>query len=381
MGYNCATDSHSSGPKKLMKILHVNKYYENVVGGVETILRDIVDGLESKGFQNEVLACDLGPSRIEKIREVNVWYAHAIKVVMSVPVSFSFFWLFYKRIQHADVVFIHHPFPPAALAYLLFGRKKKLYVWYHSDIVRQKIIGFLIRPIILYFIRSADKIFVSSDHIVTTSDTLKGMESRCVTIPFGIDVSKYEKTPEVEKEALQIRKKFGTPLILAVGRLVHYKGFSFVIEAMKGLNAHLLIIGKGKLYGELQDKIKNAHLQKSITILDHADSLLPYYSASDFVVFPSVIRSETFGLVQLEAMASGKPVINTDVHSGVSSVGEDGVTGLTVPKENSSVLHNTMEKLLNDKHLRESFGKNALVRVKERFDMERFVERVSRELT
>lgn len=364
-----------------MKILHVNKYYATSVGGIETVIRNIVDGLQKNGFDNEVVTCDLGPSRLSIVDGVRVYYAHAIKVIKSVPISFSFFWYFFKRTKKCDLIFIHHPFPPASLAYLIFGRNKPLFVWYHSDIVRQKNINYILGPIIRASMRRAQKIFVSSQYIITQSTVLKNFQSKCVVVPFGVNICDYQKTDAIERASLDIKKKFGTPLILAVGRLVHYKGFSYLIEAMKGIEAHLIIIGKGKLYRVLMEQIKDLGLGGRITIIQEAASLMPFYTAADFVVFPSIYRSETFGLVQLEAMASGKPVINTDVHPGVCHVSLHGVTGLTVRKEDSVALHEAMKKILVNPQLKEEFGANALERVRVEFSMQDFIKKVGDNLT
>ena len=359
-----------------MKILHVNKYYATSVGGIETVIRNIVDGLQKNGFENEVVTCDLGPSRMSIVDGVRVYYAHAIKVIKSVPISFSFFWYFFKGTKKSDVVFIHHPFPPASLAYLIFGRNKPLFIWYHSDVVRQKIINYILGPIIRASMRRAQKIFVSNKHIVTQSPVLKNYQSKCVVVPFGINICDYQKTDAIERASLDIKKKFGTPIILSVGRLVHYKGFSYLIEAMKGIEAHLIIIGKGKLYRALMKQIKDLGLDDRITIIQEVVSPIPFYAASDFVVFPSIYKSETFGLVQLEAMASGKPVINTNVHPGVCQISLHGVTGLTVAKEDSAALHEAIKKMLTDQQLKEEFGANALERVRVEFSMQNFVKKV-----
>lgn len=254
-------------------------------------------------------------------------------------------------------------------------------MWYHSDIVRQRAIGFLIRPITNAVLRRARKIFVSSRHVVSESRVLREFEATCVVVPFGIDGSSYAPTAERLEQAAAIRERYGTPLVLAVGRLVHYKGLSYLIDAMRGTDARLLIVGKGKLRESLDRQIAEAGLAGRVAIIPHVPALAPYYLAADIVVFPSTIRSETFGLVQLEAMASGTPVINTDVHPGVAEVSLDGVTGYTVATEDSAALGRAIRSLLADDTLRERFGANAAARARTAFDIGRFNEPLIREIS
>ena len=94
-----------------------------------------------------------------------------------------------------------------------------------------------------------------------------------------------------------------------------------------------------------------------------------YYKACDIYLFPSIMQSEAFGIVQLEAMKYSKPVINTNLGTGVNYVSIHKVTGLTVEPKNSDELANAINKLLNDDNLRETLGQNAKKRVKEVFDI------------
>src|SRR3989338_614194 len=114
-----------------MRILHVSKFYTPIVGGIETVVQNLAEGLEKKGFQNEVLVCQKRwKTSVDEINGVRIFRAGIIGMAMRTPISFSFFSIFRKRVQGADAVILHHPFPFAFLAYLLYGKKKPCFVWY-----------------------------------------------------------------------------------------------------------------------------------------------------------------------------------------------------------------------------------------------------------
>ena len=148
-------------------------------------------------------------------------------------------------------------------------------------------------------------------------------------VPLGIDVRDAVCT---DGEAVQkLHQEFGEQIILAVGRLVPYKGFDILIRAMKNVKARLLLVGDGPQYDSLMRLAASEGVDTTITMLRRVEDVRPYFSAAAFFVLPSVTRAEAFGIVQLEAMAAGLPVINTNIDSGVPGVCIDGRMGITVP--------------------------------------------------
>jgi rhamnosyl/mannosyltransferase len=161
----------------------------------------------------------------------------------------------------------------------------------------------------------------------------------------------------------QIREQFGDRLILAVGRLVPYKGFDVLIRAMKHVDARLLLIGTGPQYDVLARLAVSECVERKITMLGRVENIGPYFGAASLFVLPSVTRAEAFGLVQVEAMAAGLPVINTDIDSAVPECSIDGRTGITVPPRDITALSEAMRLLLDRKDLRFQFGEAARARV------------------
>jgi rhamnosyl/mannosyltransferase len=172
----------------------------------------------------------------------------------------------------------------------------------------------------------------------------------------------------------------GTPLILSVGRLVYYKGFCHLIDAMKDTAAHLLIVGSGPLENELRSQISELGLVDKVHLVSSVPDLVPYYHACDLFVLPSSEISEVFGIVQIEALASGKPVINTDLPTGVPEVSVHGETGLTVKSKDSIALRSALQKILSDRRAYAQFSHKAISRARSLFSNRAMCESLDRSL-
>ena len=135
-----------------------------------------------------------------------------------------------------------------------------------------------------------------------------------------------------------------------MGRHVYYKGFEYLLDAAKYLDDKYIILlgGQGELTPRLQEKIKQHNLDEKVKLLGKisAEELPAYFSAADVFCLPSVERSEAYGVVQLEAMACGTPVISTNIKgSGVSWVNKHGITGIVVPVKDSKALADSFNYL------------------------------------
>ena len=360
-----------------MKILQVSKLYYPCVGGVEKIVQQIAEGLNGENeIEIEVLCCQpKGERKIEEINRVKVYKASSFGIFWGMPISFDFFRLFKELSKNVDIVDLHHPFPLGDLAIFLFRPKAKLVVHYHSDIVRQKVFDFLIKPFILNTLKKAQKILVSNPNLIKNSAYLKNFQEKCEVIPFGVDLAKFEKFDEREVENL--KEKYGE-FVLFVGRLNYYKGLGYLIEAMKDIGASLVIVGGGPEKENLESRIKNLEL-KNVYFLpfQSEDELINYYHACSIFVLPSIFKSEAFGLVLIEAMACGKPLISTELGTGTSFVNQDGITGFVVPPKNSQALAQVIKKILENKKMAQEFGQNARNRAIQEFSLEKMLKKVS----
>ncbi len=364
-----------------MKLLQINKLYPPHLGGIENVIRDIAESVAThSAWQSDVLVCqEKGKRATEKINEVGVYRATSFGRLFSLPISLDFFSLFKKMTKNYDLILFHHPFPLASLARFLFLNKKKpLAIWYHSDIVRQKIFYWLVYPFLYLDLKATKVIFVSSRRLAEKSPLLKKFLNKCQVIPFGVDLSNYAQDYSLEVSSL--KSQHGR-FMLAVGRLVYYKGYQGLLEALKSAPGKLLIVGIGPLENKMKEYIKDNGLEDRVVIItSRPDNLIPYYQACEFLVFPSNARSEAFGLVQIEAMACGKPVINTDLPTGVPEVSLDGISGLTVPVGDGDKLSSAIKTLWENDELRIQLGHNAKQRTEEIYSREKFNEDLRRTL-
>ena len=370
-----AAGNNASAPAQPLRVprlsvVHVGKYYPPYRGGMETHLQGLSDELNGM-VDLKVIVANAGRRTVEEVVEgVAVTRVGKLFDFKSAPICPD---LVRKiRAVKADIIHIHWPNPTAVLAYLASGHQGRLVFTYHSDIVRQKTLAAAFTPILRYALSKAAAIIVSSPNYIDSSEILSEHRSKCRVIPFGVSVEHFNQYDQ--KKVRRIRERYGPRIVLGVGRMVYYKGFEHLVRAMARVNAHLLIIGQGPLREHLRQLAMELKVSDRVTFLSEVDDVRPYYHASDVFVLSSVMRSEAFGIVQLEAMACGKPIINTQLDSGVTFVSPHGVSGLTVPPADSVALGNAINQLLHQPHRHAELGERARSRVKQKFTVERMVQ-------
>ena len=356
-----------------LKILQVNKFYPPVVGGIEQVVRQISEGLADKTDMKVLVCQQKGKGYVDEMNGVKVYRASSIGTAFSMPISIQFFSWFHKLTKDCDILHVHMPFPLADAAMLLYGFKGKVLLWWHSDIVRQKYFIWLYKPMLMNLLERADVIITATEGNINGSDFLPLFRKKCITIPFGVTV------PTVIKDIDPVVKNGKETIFLSVGRLIYYKGYDILLKAFATVpKARLIIIGDGPLRKYLNDLAKCLDITNKVIFRGSVSDteLEKAFNSCDVFVLPSVAKSEAFGLVQIEAMSRGKPVINTKLNSGVPYVSLDGITGLTVPPNDISALADAMNLLVNNEHLREEFGQAALIRVKDKFSLNIMLDKV-----
>ncbi len=366
-----------------MKVLQINKFYHPVIGGVETVVKQLAEGINGGGgFTVDVLVCNdryttPGKTVSERINGVHVTKAASLGVLFSMPVSLAFIALFRKVWRQYDVLHVHLPFPLAELALRLVRPGAKIVVTYHSDIVRQRLLSSMLSRLHAWVLSRADRIVVSNPNIVTTSPVLGPFKDKCVVIPFGVDTETFRPAPGAKDAVDRIRALYGMRIVLCVGRLVYYKGMEYLIRAMEGIDAVLVIIGEGPLRQALAREVRGHGLDARVVFLPYKprEELTAYYRAASAFVLPSVYRSEAFGITIIEAMACGLPVISTELGTGTSYANRDGVTGYVVPPRDSGAIHAALERLLPDAALSSTMGNAAVQRVRTDFTLTGMLDR------
>ena len=308
-----------------LRILEVNKAYFPHTGGIETLVKQYSEELgEISGVSVRTLVCrdGRGGTVRENLNGVKLTRAGSLGTYFSCPLSLSFIRKFRKIAKKADVVHIHVPFPLADAALLLSGFKGRVVVSWHSDIVKQKKLMLFYKPFMNYLLRRADCIVTATEGHVRGSDYLPEYSRKCRTVPYGLDIKEYLKISRVPFLTEKCTDKKSVKVFFT-GRLVYYKGVDVLLKAFrKTRNCELFIAGTGTLESELKEYTALHGLEERVHFLGFLpeEQLRQAYADCDIFVLPSVAKSEAFGIVQLEAMVYGKPVINTNLPSGVPYV-------------------------------------------------------------
>jgi len=359
-----------------VRILHLYKDYYPVVGGIENHVRLLAEGQAQAGHEVAVLVTNPSlRSARERLADVDVIKVGRLAKVASTPLSLRFGWELARR--HPDIAHVHSPFPPAEALQFLLGKSRATVLTYHSDVVRQRRLAHLYRPLMRRVLGSVDRILVSSPaHL--DSQMLAEHRGKCQVVPFGIRLDRFASAEPARVAELR-EMASGLPLLLFVGVFRYYKGLQYLIEAMADVEALLVLVGSGPLEGELRQQVAELGLRERVRFAGRvADEDLPaYYRVADLFVLPSCEPSETFGIAQLEALAAGLPVVGTELGTGTTFVNRHGETGLVVPPKDARALAVAIKRLLGDDALRRRLGEGARGRA-QLFDAERMLEEVTR---
>lgn len=360
--------------RRKMRVLHVGKYYPPEKGGIETHVAGLCEAL-AEHTSVSVLVANRGQRTVrEQVNGIPVTRAGTLLNLAGAPLCPSMIGLI--RSARPDLVHLHAPNPGGVLAILGSHYRGPLVVSYHSDVIRQRLLNSLFQPVMNHLLRRSVGIAATSEAYVSASPVLRRFEERCRIIPYAIDA---HSMSAVEPAAVRrIQDRYPGPLLLSVGRLVSYKGFEYLIRAMRQVNATLLLVGNGPLSGSLKRLASECGAASRVRFLNSVEDARPYYHAADLFVLPSVTEAEAFGIVQLEAMAAAKPVINTALRSSVPYVSIHQQSGLTVPCRDSEALAAAINLLLENADLRLRFGQAGRLRTEREFTVEQMVHRTLR---
>lgn len=346
-----------------MRILHLAKYYWPRSGGMERVVQDLAEGAAELGHQVEVVAVEgFGRGRSSGGQRSSVTRAFSFGALGSQEIAPGYIAAAWKR---ADVIHVHHPHPLADVACLLRAGRTPVVVTQHADSKRS-----IYHPVARLVLRKAAAVVVPSRAHMALSEEVRGLEGKVEVIPFGIDETRWEMVPPPPPGA--------APRALFIGRLAAYKGIDVLLRALELVpELRLDVVGVGPEGPRLRT------LAQALAVTDrvrwygeYPDEDLPRRMAdADFLVLPSVTVAEMFGLVLLEAMAAGRPVVTTALPSAVREVNVPGVTGLEVPLRDPQALADAMSMLVHDPDLRHRLGAAGRERVLQHFTRRAMAER------
>jgi rhamnosyl/mannosyltransferase len=352
----------------MIKVLHFFKtYYPETMGGIEQVIFQIAEGGLRHGYESQVLyLSERGAARNETVGHHLTHRSKLDLHVASTGLSLSAFKDFVELAREADIIHYHFPWPYMDLVHFFSRIHKPTVVSYHSDIVKQKTLLKLYQPLMNRFLSSVDCIVASSPNYAESSPVLRYFKNKVRVVPYGLDRNSYP-VPSAPKLAFW-RERLGERFFLFVGALRYYKGLDYLLEAARTSQLPVVILGGGHLETELKAQATQLGLSKVHFLggLPDEDKVALLTLCYGFV-FPSHLRSESFGISLLEGAMYGKPMISCEIGSGTTFINIAGETGLVIPPRDSVALAEAMNHLWNQPALAASMGEAAARRFEEVF--------------
>ena len=361
--------------KKELRVLQLGKFYP-VRGGVEKVAYDLMVGLSERHIGCDMMcAASQGRSRILNINEyANIICCHTWMKLAATMISPAMIFSLWKRCRQYDVIQIHHPDPMACMALFLSGYRGKVVLHWHSDIVKQRVLLRLYRPFLKWLIRRADRIVGTTPVYLDSSPMLRAVQDKTLCIPIGI-----RPLPGKTAAADAVRACWpGKKLVFTLGRLIRYKGQKYLVDAARYLGDDYIVLigGTGPLHKSLLEQIRDAGLESKVKLLGFIpdETVSDWYNACDIFCLSSIERTEAFGIVQIEAMSCGKPVVATTIPgSGVSWVNENGYSGINVPPEDPKALAEAIMQIMSSPEVYSEYSRNAVKRYRSQFSAEKMI--------
>lgn len=358
-----------------MRVLH---FYKNAlpetVGGVEQVMDQIARGTGALGVKNTILTLSNSPSdHPTPMHGYELVTAKRNFELASNGFSWQSVGLFKELAAKVDVIHYHFPWPFADLVHQIVSPNKPTILTYHSDIVRQKLLLQLYRPLKQQFLKSVDHIVATSPNYLQTSGVLQALVDKTSVIPIGLD---HETYPKPDQDLVKYYKAlFGERFFLFIGAFRYYKGLQFLIEAARKVPYPIVIVGSGPIEGELKADAQRYELKNIFFVgqvsEENKSALL---EASYGVIFPSHLRSEAFGVTLLEGAMFGKPLISCEIGTGTTYVNIDQETGLVSPPSDPNALANAMSWLWTHPIEAKEMGQRAHARYKTLFTAKKMAQ-------
>lgn len=365
-----------------MKILQIGKAYPPVnLGGVEVVIQLLTEGLNIEKYNCDALGVnDSYNFKAEPGKYGGVIYRTKLLFkAFSTLFSFQLITELGRIKNNYDIIHIHSPDPMAAFALFICRPSCKVVLHWHSDILKQKVLLFFYNPILWWLTNRADLILATSPPYIEGSKYLKKNKFKTQVLPIGLNVDMIDVPIEIDRD---FKREFGDKkIVFSLGRLAYYKGFEHLILSAKFLTEDciMLIAGEGNEYERLNSLIIENYLTDKVILLGKVSEYQKVWLFKNCSVFAlsSIFKTEAYAIVQVEAMAYGKPIVSTRIEgSGVDWVNLDNYSGITVPIKDPESLGNAVMKILNNPGLYKKFSENALKRYNEMFTYEVMIQKL-----
>ena len=365
----------------MANIVHFSKYYFPDAGGIESVTVSLARGASRAGHNVFVVCFAKAPARNKEIIDgVEIIRENILITLASQPLGVKYLLQCFCVAREADIVHLHAPNMLGALCAIFIPAKTRLLVHWHSDILNKGFLGRMLRPLGCALLRRANSIIATSQVYADASELLSPFMDKINIVPIGVPDAKHEGNyselpPELESQ-IGSRK-----IVLAVGRLVPYKGFDVLIRAAQqlGKDSVVVIVGDGPLRKELQQAIVYCEVEDRVVLAGRiSDSVLhTLFERATLYCLPSINRAEAFGVVLVEAMSYGLPIVASDIlGSGVPWVNQHGITGLNFPVGDVQVLANVINKILDSEELRKKFSRSSRERYLSEFTEGKSLNRI-----
>lgn len=345
----------------MTRVLHVFKtYLPDDFKGIERVIWQIAEGTYSLGVESTVLflsALQSGPS---SVGHHNTFAARRDLYIASTGLSLSAFSAFARLARTHDIVHYHFPWPMMDLLELSVRHGRPRIVTYHSDIVRQRLLGRIYAPLMHRFLGRVEHVVATSPNYVASSPVLARYAHKTSVIPIGLAEAPAPRPDLVERW----RQRVGSRFFLFVGALRYYKGLTYLVEAARLTGLPVVVAGEGEMAADLA--LAGPPSVAAVGDVSEEDKLALLALSTAFI-FPSHLRSEAFGVALLEAARAGRAMISCEIGTGTSYVNVDGVTGLTVAPADAGALAKAMTTLWADPGLIKAMGRAARQRYQELF--------------
>ena len=335
-------------------IFHICKtYIPDSYGGVETYIHNIFNN--STKFKHIILTA--GSKKTHK--KENIYYFKTSKKIRSDNISIDLIKFLYKNRKTISNIHFHSPWPSVEFFLIFF--KFKIVVTYHSDIVHQKILYFFFKPFQRAFLKKSKCIIVTSKNYLESSTVLQKIKEKIKIVPIGL---KYEKPYKVKNDnESELFKKY----IIYIGNNRKYKGLELLKKLIEEKKYNFVLVGNNLEF------LKGKNVKIYTNVSEHYKMYL--ISKSYFLILTSNLRSEAYGIVLLEAMMQGKPLLTSNINTGVSFINSNKINGLQFENNNYKDLLLKTETLYNfkiDKY--KEYTKNNKKKYNKYFKLETMIE-------